>query len=137
MEYQYTNRLIHETSPYLLQHAHNPVEWYPWGDEAFRKAVEEDKPILLSIGYSACHWCHVMEEESFENEEIAEETLGYLLRELCHPDGGFHSFQDADSEGEICTVRYIDSYNRPPSSIASLKKFLKTIFIKFNKEGLS
>jgi len=71
MEYQYTNRLIHETSPYLLQHAHNPVEWYPWGDEAFRKAGAEDKPILLSIGYSACHWCHVMEEESFENEEVA------------------------------------------------------------------
>jgi len=71
MEYKHTNQLVHETSPYLLQHAHNPVEWYPWGDEAFTKAGEEDKPILLSIGYSACHWCHVMEEESFENEEIA------------------------------------------------------------------
>src|SRR6478735_3736387 len=66
-----TNRLIHETSPYLLQHAHNPVDWYAWGDEAFAKAKQEDKPILLSIGYSACHWCHVMEHESFENEEIA------------------------------------------------------------------
>ena len=69
---KYTNALIHETSPYLLQHAHNPVKWYPWGDEAFEKAVKEDKPVLISIGYSACHWCHVMEHESFENEEIAE-----------------------------------------------------------------
>jgi uncharacterized protein YyaL (SSP411 family) len=65
------NRLIHETSPYLLQHAHNPVDWHPWGDEALTKAKDEDKPILLSIGYAACHWCHVMEEESFENEDTA------------------------------------------------------------------
>ncbi len=70
-ENPFTNRLIHETSPYLLQHAHNPVDWYPWGEEALRRAREEDKPILLSIGYSACHWCHVMERESFEDEEIA------------------------------------------------------------------
>ena len=69
--YKHTNRLIHETSPYLLQHAHNPVDWYPWGDEALQTAKREDKPILLSVGYSACHWCHVMERESFENEEIA------------------------------------------------------------------
>ncbi len=67
----HTNRLINETSPYLLQHAHNPVDWYPWGSEALEKARREDKPILLSIGYSACHWCHVMEHESFENEEVA------------------------------------------------------------------
>ena len=65
------NRLINETSPYLLQHAHNPVDWYPWGDEAIKRAAQEDKPILLSIGYSACHWCHVMERESFENTDIA------------------------------------------------------------------
>ena len=71
MAHQHTNRLIDETSPYLLQHAHNPVDWYGWGEEAFQKAKAEDKPILLSIGYSACHWCHVMERESFENEEIA------------------------------------------------------------------
>ena len=71
MDAKHTNRLIHETSPYLLQHAHNPVDWYPWGDEAFAKAKEENKPVLLSIGYSACHWCHVMERESFENEQIA------------------------------------------------------------------
>jgi len=65
------NRLIDETSPYLLQHAHNPVDWYAWSDEAMQKARQEDKPILLSIGYSACHWCHVMEHESFENPAIA------------------------------------------------------------------
>ncbi len=68
---QHTNRLIHETSPYLLQHAHNPVDWYPWGPEAMERARRENKPVLLSIGYSACHWCHVMEHESFENPEIA------------------------------------------------------------------
>jgi uncharacterized protein YyaL (SSP411 family) len=65
------NRLAGETSPYLLQHANNPVDWFPWGPEALQKAKDEDKPILLSIGYSACHWCHVMEHESFENERIA------------------------------------------------------------------
>jgi uncharacterized protein YyaL (SSP411 family) len=70
-EHKHTNRLINETSPYLLQHAHNPVDWYAWGEEALEKAKREDKPILLSVGYSACHWCHVMEHESFENEEIA------------------------------------------------------------------
>lgn len=65
------NRLIHQTSPYLQQHAHNPVDWYPWGEEALSRARAENKPILLSIGYSACHWCHVMEHESFEDEAIA------------------------------------------------------------------
>ena len=65
------NRLAGETSPYLLQHAGNPVDWYPWGDEAFARARAEDKPILLSIGYSTCHWCHVMERESFMNDEVA------------------------------------------------------------------
>ena len=68
---RFTNRLSEESSPYLKQHAHNPVEWYPWGDEAFRIAKEQGKPVLLSIGYSTCHWCHVMERESFENLEIA------------------------------------------------------------------
>ena len=66
-----TNRLALEKSPYLLQHAHNPVDWYPWGDEAFEKAQREDKPMFLSVGYSTCHWCHVMERESFESDEIA------------------------------------------------------------------
>ena len=68
---KFSNRLINETSSYLLQHAHNPVDWCPWGEEALKTAKRENKPILLSIGYSACHWCHVMEKESFENEEIA------------------------------------------------------------------
>jgi uncharacterized protein len=70
-EHKHTNRLINETSPYLLQHAHNPVDWYPWGPEALEKSRAEDKPILLSVGYAACHWCHVMEHESFENDAIA------------------------------------------------------------------
>jgi uncharacterized protein YyaL (SSP411 family) len=70
-EHTHTNRLSRETSPYLLQHQHNPVDWHPWGPEAFERARAEDKPLLLSVGYSACHWCHVMERESFENDEIA------------------------------------------------------------------
>ena len=65
------NRLAAETSPYLLQHAGNPVDWYPWGQEALERAKNEDRPILLSVGYSSCHWCHVMERESFENPSIA------------------------------------------------------------------
>src|SRR5207302_115130 len=68
-----TNRLAHETSPYLLQHAHNPVDWYPWGPEAFEEARAQDKPIFLSVGYSTCYWCHVMERQSFESESIAAE----------------------------------------------------------------
>src|SRR6266480_3595714 len=68
---QAANRLANEKSPYLLQHAKNPVDWFSWGDEAFEKARKESKPIFLSIGYSTCHWCHVMERESFENEEVA------------------------------------------------------------------
>src|SRR5437870_1517753 len=75
----HTNRLINEKSPYLLQHAHNPVDWYPWGPEAFEKARKENKPIFLSIGYSTCHWCHVMERESFENEEIAAVMNKYFV----------------------------------------------------------
>src|SRR5687768_9590639 len=65
------NRLSEQTSPYLLQHAHNPVDWYPWGSEALQRARDEDRPIFLSIGYAACHWCHVMERESFEDPQIA------------------------------------------------------------------
>ena len=67
----YTNRLFLESSPYLLQHAHNPVNWYPWGEEAFETAQRLGRPVLLSVGYSTCHWCHVMEEESFEDVQIA------------------------------------------------------------------
>ncbi len=79
MAHTHTNRLIDETSPYLLQHAHNPVHWYPWGEEALAKAKAENKPILVSIGYSACHWCHVMERESFEDEPTAEIMNRYFI----------------------------------------------------------
>jgi hypothetical protein len=73
------NRLIHEKSPYLLQHASNPVNWYSWGAEAFEQARKENKPIFLSIGYSTCHWCHVMERESFEREDVAEIMNKYFI----------------------------------------------------------
>jgi len=76
---KFTNNLIHETSPYLLQHAHNPVNWYAWGDEAWNKAKEENKLVIVSIGYSACHWCHVMEKECFENEPLAEMMNKYYV----------------------------------------------------------
>ena len=75
----YTNLLIHESSPYLLQHAHNPVNWQPFGEQAFAQAKRENKPLLISIGYSSCHWCHVMEHESFENEDIARLMNEYLV----------------------------------------------------------
>lgn len=70
-EHSNANRLLNEKSPYLLQHAYNPVDWFPWGDEAFEKAKQENKPIFLSIGYSTCHWCHVLAHESFEDAEVA------------------------------------------------------------------
>jgi uncharacterized protein YyaL (SSP411 family) len=73
------NRLAHEKSPYLLQHAYNPVDWYPWGNEAFEKARQEDKPVFLSIGYSTCHWCHVMERESFEDQEVADYLNAHFI----------------------------------------------------------
>lgn len=79
MKNTHTNQLIHETSPYLLQHAHNPVNWYPWGEEALSRARAEDKPILVSIGYAACHWCHVMERESFEDEQTAAIMNEYFI----------------------------------------------------------
>jgi uncharacterized protein YyaL (SSP411 family) len=75
----YTNRLILEVSPYLLQHAHNPVDWFPWGEEAFARARRENKPVFLSIGYSTCHWCHVMEKESFENPAIAAQLNAHFI----------------------------------------------------------
>ena len=74
-----SNRLAKETSPYLLAHKDNPVEWYPWCGEAFERAMQDDKPIFLSIGYSACHWCHVLAHESFEDEEIAELLNQYFI----------------------------------------------------------
>jgi uncharacterized protein YyaL (SSP411 family) len=71
-DHAFTNALINQTSPYLLQHAHNPVNWYPWGKEALEKAKREEKLIIISIGYSSCHWCHVMEHESFEDSRVAQ-----------------------------------------------------------------
>lgn len=71
-DHSYNNELIHESSPYLLQHAHNPVNWYPWGEKALKKAKDENKMIIISIGYAACHWCHVMEKESFEDTAVAQ-----------------------------------------------------------------
>src|SRR6187200_2248536 len=95
---QWTNRLIHEQSPYLLQHAHNPVDWYPWGDEPFRKAAETGKPLIVSIGYAACHWCHVMEHESFEHAETAaymnEHFICIKVDREEHPDVD-HLYMDA------------------------------------------
>lgn len=79
MTHKHTNSLIHESSPYLLQHAHNPVNWFAWGTEALQKAKAENKPILVSIGYAACHWCHVMERETFENEAVAEKMNRYFV----------------------------------------------------------
>lgn len=101
MSEPFTNRLIHEKSPYLQQHAHNPVDWYPWGQEAFLKAKDEDKPIFLSIGYSTCHWCHVMEKESFQDPSIAELMNEYFVNvkvdreELPDVDGLYMEFAQA------------------------------------------
>src|SRR5262245_12521996 len=85
---RFTNRLIRETSPYLRQHAHNPVDWHAWGDEALRKAKELDRPIFLSIGYSACHWCHVMEHESFEDAGIGKLLNAPFIRIKVGREGG-------------------------------------------------
>ncbi|HMV89553.1 MAG TPA: thioredoxin domain-containing protein, partial [Cyclobacteriaceae bacterium] len=79
MNDKHTNRLIRATSPYLLQHAHNPVDWFEWGEEALTKAKKENKLILISIGYSSCHWCHVMERESFEKESVAEVMNSFFV----------------------------------------------------------
>src|ERR1700684_134871 len=73
MTHKQSNRLANETSPYLLQHAHNPVDWYPWGEEALERSKKENRPIFLSVGYSTCYWCHVMERQCFEDEAIAAE----------------------------------------------------------------
>src|SRR3954453_19450732 len=85
---RHANRLAAETSPYLLQHAHNPVEWYPWGPEAFARAKLLDRPVFLSIGYAACHWCHVMERESFEDEDTAAWLNSRFVGLKVDPGGG-------------------------------------------------
>lgn len=102
---QYTNRLIHQKSPYLLQHAHNPVDWYPWSDEAFQASRDLDKPIFLSIGYATCHWCHVMEKESFEDPKIAEQMNAAFINikidreELPEVDGLYMEFAQSMMSG--------------------------------------
>ena len=78
-ENKYTNELIYETSPYLLEHAHNPVNWYPWGEKALTKAKKENKPVIISIGYAACHWCHVMEHESYSDTAVADFMNQYFV----------------------------------------------------------
>ena len=109
------NRLINETSPYLLQHAHNPVDWYPWGDEALARAKALDKPILLSVGYSACHWRHVMERESFENAEIAAIRVGHE-----DGDGRFSEFYEPAGLSAANGSLYIADTNNHAIRVASL-----------------
>ena len=128
------NRLAGETSPYLLQHAHNPVDWYPWGQEALERARREDKPILLSIGYSACHWCHVMERESFEDEGIAalmnREFVSIKVDREERPDLD-HIYQNVvqmavtATRSEVCTNtnRYVSEFCMGLSQLNPSNKF--------------
>ena len=109
-EHAYTNRLVSEKSPYLLQHAHNPVDWYPWGDEAFAKAKEEGKPIFLSIGYATCHWCHVMERECFEDAEVTE--LAPFTKE--------HKGIDGDVTAYVCKGLACQAPTSPPEKVKQL-----------------
>lgn len=134
--YRHTNRLIKEKSPYLLQHAHNPVNWFPWGNEAFALAKEQDKPIFLSIGYSTCHWCHVMERESFEDEEIARQMNETFLNikidreELPHIDNLYMEFAQSMMVG---------ASGWPLNVILTpeLKPFFATTYLPpYNKHGL-
>ena len=98
---KYTNLLAKETSPYLLMHAHNPVNWYPWGPAAFEKAKKEKKVIFLSVGYSSCHWCHVMERESFLDKEIAEfhKAVSHVSSLLGVTDKGYRVLSNIGSDG--------------------------------------
>ena len=121
MEDRMSNRLINETSPYLLQHAENPVDWYPWCEEAFERAKREDKPIFLSIGYSTCHWCHVMAHESFEDRR----TAAILNRHFISIKVDREERPDIDSVYmTVCQVRHAGFfwfaklfYNNPPVHI--------------------
>lgn len=120
MKYKYTNHLINEHSPYLLQHAHNPVNWYPWGNEAFKKAVDENKPIFLSIGYSTCHWCHVMEKESFEDLDVAkllnDNFIAIKVDREQRPDVDaiyMDACQEFTGSGGWPLTLFLDNYQRP------------------------
>jgi len=128
------NRLQHESSPYLLQHAHNPVDWYPWGEEAFAKAREENKPIFISIGYSTCHWCHVMAHESFENKDIA----ALLNKHFISVKVDREERPDIDRI-YLTASEIIAGYGGWPTTIVStteLKPFFAGTYIPpFNKQG--
>ena len=138
MNYKYTNELINEKSPYLQQHAHNPVNWYPWSNVAFSKAINENKPIFLSIGYSTCHWCHVMEKESFEDIEVAnmlnENFVSIKVDREERPDIDsvyMDACQSLTGSGGWPLTAFIDHYQRP--------FFVGTYFPKnstFNQTGL-
>ena len=117
------NHLKDQTSPYLLQHADNPVNWYPWCDEAFARAKEEDKPILLSIGYSTCHWCHVMAHESFEDEQIAEILNQYFISIKVDKEERPESKMDwfAFGPGDYVSVHY-ESTPHIHKTVAAIRK---------------
>ena len=121
------NRLAKENSPYLLQHAQNPVDWYPWGEEAFMKAEKENKPVFISIGYSTCHWCHVMKRESFEDEEVAEVIVTATVGGTTSPVPGTYTYDRNDiikieaipTSGYaflhwVITGGYTPGHNEPP-----------------------
>ena len=149
---EYINRLILEDSPYLLQHAHNPVNWYPWGEEAFTRAKQEDKPVFLSIGYSTCHWCHVMERESFENPQIAkflnEHFISIKVDRESHPDvdqvymtavmlmnghGGWpmSSFLTSDGKPFLSGTYY------PPGQFTSILQQIQLLWVERRAEVLA
>src|ERR1700689_5029476 len=122
---RFTNRLANESSPYLLQHAHNPVDWHPWGEEAFELARKENKAIFLSVGYSTCYWCHVMERECFEDETIAAEMNKKFInikvdRDL-RPFYGWTYFPPTDMHGRpgfVTVLRGIeDAYRNRPADV--------------------
>ena len=128
---KHTNLLVNSTSPYLLQHAHNPVDWYPWSQEALDMAKEQNKPILLSVGYSACHWCHVMEKESFENEDTAKLMNEFYVNikvDRVTPGGPFGAEYEVTFDGsEQNLIRYAKEhlgFDDKPGTFQQLKKHL-------------
>ena len=133
MDPKHTNQLVHETSPYLLQHAHNPVNWYPWGKEALERAGEENKLIFLSIGYAACHWCHVMEHESFEQEDVAE----LLNRDFISIKVDREERPDLDEIYMTATMLYTGGHGGWPMSVF-LSPNLKPVYAGtyFPREGM-
>src|SRR5437899_2579888 len=113
------NRLAQETSPYLLQHADNPVDWYPWGEEALARARSENKPVLLSVGYAACHWCHVMEHESFEDEQTAARGLAGVFDPSCGWCGSAPKFPPASALELLMRRGELDMVTRTLDAMAA------------------